>query len=111
MVYGLVGMKTHSKITLVVRHEADGLRCYSHIGTGNYHIVTAQLYTDVGLLTCREDLNNDLIILFNYLTGRSKQGQYGRLLVAPVNMLDRFLEMIERETANAKTGKPAAHRR
>ncbi len=107
VVYGLVGLKTHTKVTLVVRQEAEGLRCYAHIGTGNYHILTAQFYTDVSLLTCRADLNDDLVELFNYLTGRSLKRQYKRLLVAPVNMSEKFLERIERETENAKAARPA----
>ncbi|MCY2932229.1 MAG: polyphosphate kinase 1 [Planctomycetota bacterium] len=107
VVYGMVGLKTHTKTTLVVRQESDGLVCYSHIGTGNYHVVTAQLYTDVSLLTCREPINSDLIDLFHFLTGRSQKRQYKQLLVAPVNMTERFLEMIEREIANQKAGRPA----
>ena len=107
VVYGMVGLKTHTKTTLVVRQEGDGIVCYSHIGTGNYHVVTAQLYTDVSLLTCRAAINNDLVDLFHFLTGRSQKRQYKQLLVAPVNMMERFLELIERETANQKAGRPA----
>ena len=107
VVYGLVGLKTHTKATLVVRQEPEGLKCYSHIGTGNYHLLAAQLYTDVGLFTCRDDINEDLVDLFHYLTGRSLKRQYKKLLVAPVNMKERFLEMIDRETANRKAGRPA----
>jgi polyphosphate kinase len=107
VVYGVVGLKTHTKTTLVVRQESDGLKCYAHIGTGNYHVHTALLYTDVGLLTCRDELTADLVDLFHYLTGRSLKRQYKRLLVAPVNMMERFGEMIEREIANRKAGRPA----
>lgn len=107
VVYGLVGLKTHSKTTLVVRDEPDGLRCYAHIGTGNYHVETARLYTDLGLLTCKAEFTEDLIELFNYLTGRSLQREYRKLLVAPVNMKTRFLELINREAAHCRNGQPA----
>jgi len=107
VVYGLIGYKTHTKTALVVRQDADAVRCYCHIGTGNYHAGTARLYTDLGLLTCDELLTNDLVNLFNYLTGRSMKRDYAKLLVAPVNMEQRFYEMIEREIAHAKAGRPA----
>jgi polyphosphate kinase len=107
VVYGIMGLKTHTKTTLVVRAETDGIRCYAHIGTGNYHVGTATLYTDVSLLTCRDDLTGDLVDLFHYLTGRSRKRQYKRLLVAPVNMVERFLELIDREIANRQAGRPA----
>lgn len=105
--YGLVGLKTHTKTTLVVREEDDGLRVYAHIGTGNYNPKTASLYTDLGLLTARPEIGADLMDLFNFLTGYSRQRHYRRLLVAPVNMQDRFLELIETEAANALSGRPA----
>jgi len=107
VVYGLVGFKTHTKTALVVRREPDGLRCYGHIGTGNYHVQTSKLYTDLSLLTCRPDLTEDLTELFHFLTGRSLQRDYRKLLVAPVNMMDRFLAAIQREVENQKAGKPA----
>ncbi len=107
VVYGLVGFKTHTKTALVVRREPDGVRCYCHIGTGNYHIETAKFYTDLSLLTCRADVGEDLTELFHFLTGRSLQKDYRKLLVAPVNMMDRFLALIRRETENRKAGKPA----
>ncbi|MBN2498422.1 MAG: polyphosphate kinase 1 [Deltaproteobacteria bacterium] len=107
VVYGMVGLKTHTKTTLVVRNEPEGLRCYAHIGTGNYHIHTAKLYTDLSLLTCRRDLTQDLVDLFHFLTGRSLKREYRKLLVAPVNMKDRVLAMIQREAENAKVDKPA----
>lgn len=107
VVYGFVGYKTHTKTALVVRRESDGLRTYTHIGTGNYHPGTANLYTDVGLLTCDPDYTHDVTELFNYLTGRSTSTAYRKLLVAPVNMEDRFHEMIERETEHARGGRPA----
>ncbi len=107
VVYGLVGLKTHCKIVLVVRQEPDGLRCYAHIGTGNYNVQTARLYTDFGLLTCRPELTEDVAELFNYLTGRSVKQSFRQLLVAPINLQERLLEMIERETQNRLTGQPA----
>jgi polyphosphate kinase len=97
VVYGLVGLKTHTKIVMVVRREDGYIRRYVHIGTGNYNPKTAGLYTDVGLLSCREDLGSDLADLFNYLTGYSRQVSYRKLLVAPVNMRERFLALIRRE--------------
>jgi polyphosphate kinase len=108
VVYGLVGLKTHTKILMAVRREDGCIRRYVHIGTGNYNPKTAGLYTDVGLLSCREDLGSDLTDLFNYLTGYSRQVFYRNLLVAPVNMRDRFLALIRRESEfcrlNAETG-------
>ncbi|MGL5032697.1 MAG: polyphosphate kinase 1, partial [Microcystaceae cyanobacterium] len=105
VVYGLVGLKTHTKTILVVRQEGQHLRRYVHIGTGNYNPKTAKLYTDLGLLSCREELGADLTNLFNFLTGYSRQKVYRKLLVAPVNMRDRIVEMIERETENCRQGK------
>jgi polyphosphate kinase len=102
--YGLPKLKTHSKTALVVRREADGIRRYVHIGTGNYNSRTARVYTDLGLFTSDNDVGADLSDLFNSLTGFSRQTQYRRLLVAPGNMRERFLELIERERGNAKLG-------
>ncbi|MES3036912.1 MAG: polyphosphate kinase 1 [Bdellovibrionota bacterium] len=107
VVYGVVGLKTHAKVGLVVRQEDDGLRCYAHIGTGNYNVVTSRFYTDVGLLTSKEAITNDIVELFHYLTGRSLKSEYQTLLVAPVNMFHKFKSMIEREADNAKAGKPS----
>ncbi len=107
VVYGIIGLKTHTKTALVVRREQEGLRCYAHIGTGNYHAGTATLYTDLGLLTAKPEYTADIVELFNYLTGRSLKREYGKLLVAPVNMRDRFLAMIQREIKNHRAGKPA----
>ena len=104
--YGLVGLKTHTKTTLVVREEEDGIQVYAHIGTGNYNPKTAGLYTDLGLLTARREIGADLMDLFNFLTGYSRQRHFRRLLVAPVNMRDRFVEMIDTEAANALVGRP-----
>lgn len=107
VVYGIVGLKTHAKLGLVVRQEDDGIRCYTHIGTGNYNVQTSRFYTDLGLLTCREEITHEIVEFFHYLTGRSLKKDYQHLLVAPVNMFTRFREMIEREGAHAKAGRPA----
>jgi polyphosphate kinase len=104
VVYGLVGLKTHSKIVLVVRREKDRMRRYVHIGTGNYNPKTARLYTDLGLFSCREELGADLTDLFNFLTGYSRQKSYREVLVAPVNLRDRFLALIRREIENVQNG-------
>ena len=104
VVYGLVGLKTHTKIVMVVRQEDERIRRYVHIGTGNYNSKTAKLYTDLGLLSCREELGADLTDLFNFLTGYSRQQSYRKLLVAPVNMRQRFLDLIQRETDNCNQG-------
>jgi len=105
--YGLPGVKTHAKTTLVVRREADGIKRYAHIGTGNYNSKTARIYTDIGLFTSSPSIGADLTDLFNALTGFSRQRLYRKLLVAPANMRFRFIEMINREAANAREGKPA----
>jgi len=104
VVYGLVGLKTHTKIVLVVRKEDEQIRRYLHIGTGNYNPKTAKLYTDIGLFSCRENLGADLTDLFNYLTGYSKQKAFRKLLVAPVTMRDRMISMIEREAEHCRNG-------
>jgi polyphosphate kinase len=103
--YGVVGLKTHTKIALVVRQEGTGIRCYAHIGTGNYHSSTAKLYDDVGLFTCDPAITEDIIDLFNYLTGRSRHQNFKRLLIAPVAMKQRFLELIDREARHAAAGR------
>lgn len=105
VVYGLVGLKTHTKITMVVRREGQQLRRYVHIGTGNYNPRTARLYTDLGLFSCREDIGADLTDLFNYLTGFSRQEAYRKLLVAPVNLRDRMLALIQQEVDLQQQGK------
>ena len=97
VVYGVVGLKTHAKCSLVVREEGDEIRRYCHIGTGNYHSVTAKLYEDVGLLTADPDITADVADLFNYLTGYSHQQAYRRILVAPITLRSRILEMIRHE--------------
>ena len=105
--YGLPGLKTHAKVALVVRKEPEGIRRYVHIGTGNYNPRTARLYTDMGLLTCNEAIGADVSDLFNTLTGFSRQRVYRKLLVAPVGMRSRFLQLIEREAHHAREGHPA----
>lgn len=107
VVYGLIGLKTHAKLTLVVRQEKNKLRRYVHLGTGNYNPATARLYTDLGLLTCDDNFGKDVSELFNYLTGYSRQERYRRLLVAPVNLRQSFTEMIRREIGHHQAGRPA----
>lgn len=107
VVYGLLGLKTHCKVVLVVRRENQSLQCYVHIATGNYNPTTSSTYTDFGLLTADEELGADATDLFNFLTGYSRQKEYRRMLVAPVNLRERMLALIERETAHAKAGRPA----
>ena len=104
--YGVVGYKTHTKVALVVRQEPGGIRSYAHIGTGNYNSKTARLYEDIGLFTCDAAITEDLVELFNYMTGRSRKTEYQKLLVAPVAMKRRFIELIEREAAIAQSGGP-----
>ncbi len=104
VVYGLTGLKTHSKIVMVVRREAERIRRYVHIGTGNYNPKTARIYTDLGLFSCRDDLAADLTDLFNFLTGYSRQHSYRKLLVAPVNMRDRMIALIRREIEHCQNG-------
>jgi polyphosphate kinase len=107
VIYGLVGLKTHCKITLVVRREEDGIRRYVHLGTGNYNDSTAKLYTDVGLLTCAEQIGEDATAVFNMLSGYSEPLYWNRLSLAPLWLKDRFLHLIGREAANARDGKRA----
>jgi polyphosphate kinase len=97
VVYGLLGLKTHSKTTLVVRREGKTIRRYCHLATGNYNVLTAQLYTDLGLFTCEEAVGTDVTDLFNYLTGYSAKKAYRKLLVAPINMRERLESLIARE--------------
>lgn len=107
VVYGLVGLKTHAKVTLVVRQEKNTLRRYVHLGTGNYNPATARLYTDLGLLTANPDFGKDVSEVFNYLTGYSRQVRYRKILVAPVNLRQSFTEMIRREIAHHREGRPS----
>jgi len=97
VIYGLLGLKTHSKIALIVRKEGEGIRRYMHLGTGNYNAVTAQLYEDLGMFTVDEAIGADVSDLFNYLTGYSNKKEYQKLLVAPVNLRKRMEELIKRE--------------
>ncbi|GIK23389.1 MAG: polyphosphate kinase [Ignavibacteriota bacterium] len=104
VVYGLVGLKIHAKMTLVVRKEYDGVKRYVHISTGNYNAITAKLYTDLGFFTSDEDICGDVSDIFNFLTGYSKQKEYKKLLVSPVNMREKVLELIYKEIENASVG-------
>ncbi len=105
--FGVKGLKVHAKTILVVRKEPSGLRAYVHIGTGNYHVRTARMYADVGLLTCDPHITRDIVKLFHYLTGHSQTPVYESLLVAPTGMRPRFLALIKREIENKKAGRPA----
>ncbi|MFV0242885.1 MAG: RNA degradosome polyphosphate kinase [Lacrimispora sphenoides] len=107
VIYGLVGLKTHSKITLVVRREADGIRRYVHLGTGNYNDSTAKLYTDLGLMTCNPQIGEDATAVFNMLSGYSEPLHWNKLVMAPIWLRARFLRLIRRETKNAENGKTA----
>jgi polyphosphate kinase len=107
VIYGVVGLKIHCKTTLVVRRDPDGIRRYVHLGTGNYNPTTARIYTDLGLLTCRPDLGEDVTNLFNLITGLSQYQGMRKLLVAPFELYDRLLQFIRRETENARRGLPA----
>ncbi len=105
--YGLMELKTHAKMILVVRQDNDRIRSYVNIGTGNYNSQTSRLYTDYGLFTCRKEICDEVLEVFNYLTGRSQKKDYKEILVAPYTMFDQFIAMIKNEAANAKAGKPA----
>lgn len=105
VIYGLVGLKTHSKIALVVRREEDGIRRYVHLGTGNYNDSTAKLYTDCGIFTCSEAIGEDATAVFNMLSGYSEPLSWNRLIVAPIWLRKKFLKLINRETKNAQMGK------
>lgn len=104
VVYGLVGLKTHTKLVLIVRREDGKIRRYVHIGTGNYNPKTARLYTDIGVFSCREELGADLTELFNSLTGYSRQQSYRKLLVAPTDLRDRMVSLINREVDHQHNG-------
>jgi polyphosphate kinase len=105
--FGVSGLKTHGKTALVVRKEAGGLRCYVHIGTGNYHVKTARLYADVGLFTCDPRITQDVVNLFHFLTGHADRPNCTTLLVAPLTMRPRLLDLIHRETQNQRAGRPS----
>ncbi|MBS3945253.1 MAG: polyphosphate kinase 1 [Melioribacter sp.] len=104
VVYGLLGLKTHAKMSLVVRKEVEGVQRYVHLSTGNYNLFTSRLYTDLGLFTTDEDICADVSEIFNYLTGYSEQKSYRKLCVAPINQRERFLELIDREIKNVLAG-------
>jgi polyphosphate kinase len=106
VIYGVAGLKTHAKVTLVVRNEPEGIRRYMHFGTGNYNDRTAKIYTDLSLFTCRAELGSDVTQLFNALTGFSKADTYQELLVAPFGLRTGFEELIDRETSHALAGRP-----
>jgi polyphosphate kinase len=105
--FGVSGLKTHAKTALVVRKESSGLRCYVHIGTGNYHVKTAKLYADCGLFTCDPRITGDVVNLFHYLTGHSDRPNCSSLLVAPLTMRSRLLDLIRREIQNKREGRHA----
>jgi polyphosphate kinase len=108
VVYGFFGKKTHAKASLVVRREADGIRSYVHFGTGNYHPITAKIYSDLSFFTCDPALCHDAAYLFNYLTGGARPDQFDRIAVAPIDLRDEILTLIEDEIAHAEAGRPAA---
>lgn len=108
VVYGLLGLKTHCKLALVVRREGGALRRYVHLATGNYNPTTSRVYTDIGLFTADKEIGEDATYLFNYLTGYSRFSKYNCLMVAPVNLRARTLALIKRETEHAKAGRPAS---
>jgi polyphosphate kinase len=107
VIYGMRGLKTHSKVTLVVRHENNQLRRYVHLATGNYNPTTSRIYTDLGLLTADKEIGEDASDLFNFLTGYSYQTEYRQLMIAPINMREQMIKLIEREIENQKSGKDA----
>ena len=107
VIYGLVGLKTHSKIALVVRREEDGIKRYVHLGTGNYNDVTARLYTDTGILTASDSIGEDATAVFNMLSGYSEPASWNKLAVAPIWLKNTVLDLINREAENARAGKPA----
>ncbi len=107
VIYGLVGLKTHSKIALVVRREEEGIKRYVHLGTGNYNDITAKLYTDMGMLTASDSIGEDATAVFNMLSGYSEPPAWNKLMVAPIWLKDRFVSLINREAENARQGKEA----
>ena len=108
--YGVKHLKTHVKLAMVVREEADGVRRYVHVGTGNYHSGTARVYEDLGLLSCNPDLSADVAAVFNELTSSTPYNGYTKLLVAPHNMRERFIQLIQREAEHAEAGRIAGIR-
>ena len=107
VIYGVIGLKTHSKLALIIRKEKNDFKAYIHIGTGNYHSQTAKLYTDVSLFTCHKEIAQDAVELFHFLTGRSQKKSYKHLIISPVQMEKKFLQLIRQEQELALAGKPA----
>ena len=107
VVYGILGLKTHGKLTLVVRREGDSLKRYMHVASGNYNPTTSCFYTDVGMFTADDEIGADATELFNYLTGCSRQMEYRKILVAPVNLREKTSELIDREIRHSQEGRPA----
>lgn len=107
VIYGLLGLKTHSKITLVVRREEEGIKRYVHLGTGNYNDSTAKIYTDLGIFTCSDAIGEDASALFNMISGYSEPKHWNRLAIAPIWLRDKFYQLIDREIAHARNGRPA----
>ena len=107
VIYGMLGLKTHSKVMLVVRRENEELKRYVHIATGNYNPTTSKIYTDIGLLTADENIGADATDLFNFLTGYSYQTKYRKLLIAPIDLREKMIQLIKRETSNKLQGKDA----
>jgi polyphosphate kinase len=105
VIYGMLGLKTHSKVALVIRREGDKLKRYVHISTGNYNPFTAKIYTDLGLLTSDDEIGKDATDLFNFLTGYSYQTEYRQLMIAPVALRERMLDLIKRETKHKLAGR------
>ena len=107
VVYGVSGLKTHLKMTLIIRKEQESFKTYLHIGTGNYHAQTAKLYTDISLFTCHKEIVQDAVELFHFLTGRSQKKSYKQLLISPIQMEENFLNLIKQEEKKAVEGKRA----
>lgn len=107
IIYGMVGLKTHCKIALVTKKVPQGLKCYAHIGSGNYNAVTATFYTDIGLMSSRSAITDDVVQVFNYLTGKTEPQSFNKLLVAPFNLRSEILNLIKNEVSNHKNGLPS----
>ncbi|MFL2542176.1 MAG: RNA degradosome polyphosphate kinase, partial [Candidatus Latescibacterota bacterium] len=108
VVYGIMGLKTHCKLSMLVRRDQDRLRRYAHLGTGNYNHTTARLYTDLGLITAHPELTAEVAEVFNLLTAHNREARFKRLLVAPAGLMQGMLDRIDRESEQARAGRPAA---